>query len=160
MIKSLFTVPLRKEYSNPKLCMWKVHTVPWSTTTYKHKFAALRMTEQFHGTLKHYPHSDCKHSLVLKAPYKLLWELMHIACIGIGGEMLLRLFALTLYQPMTHIRVMSSHKPIRIYMGGLILGVNTLYRLFCFFKLFPMVGKGLTVHKIILIFGGYLGPDI
>ncbi len=23
---------------------------------------------------------------------------------------------LTLYQPMTHIRVMSSHKPIRIYM--------------------------------------------
>ncbi len=28
-------------------------------------------------------------------------------------------------------------------MGGLILGVNTLYRLFCFFKLFPMVGKGL-----------------
>ncbi len=44
---------------------------------------------------------------------------------------------------MTHICVMSSHKPIRIYMGGLILGVNTLYRLFCFFKLFPMVGKGL-----------------
>ncbi len=26
----------------------------------------------------------------------------------------------------------------------LILGVNTLYRLFCFFKLFPMVGKGLN----------------
>ncbi len=50
---------------------------------------------------------------------------------------------LTLYQPMTHISVMSSHKPIKIYMGGLILGVNTLYRLFCFFKLFPMVGKGL-----------------
>ncbi len=53
---------------------------------------------------------------------------------------------LTLYQPMTpmtHICVMSSHKPIRIYMGGLILGVNTLYRLFCFFKLFPMVDKGL-----------------
>ncbi len=49
---------------------------------------------------------------------------------------------LTLYQPMTHICIMSSHKPIRIYMGGLILGV-TLYRLFCFFKLFPMVGKGL-----------------
>ncbi len=36
---------------------------------------------------------------------------------------------LTLYQPMTHICVMSSHKPIRIYMGGLILGINTLYRL-------------------------------
>ncbi len=44
---------------------------------------------------------------------------------------------------MTHICVMSSHKPIKIYMGGLIPGVNTLYRLFCYFKLFPMVGKGL-----------------
>ncbi len=42
---------------------------------------------------------------------------------------------------------MSSHKPIRIYLRGLILGVNTLYRLFCSFKLFPMVGKGLKpVH--------------
>ncbi len=51
---------------------------------------------------------------------------------------------LTLYQPMTHICVMSSHKPIRIYMGGLILDVNTLYGPFCFCKLFPMVGKGLT----------------
>ncbi len=39
---------------------------------------------------------------------------------------------------------MSSHKLISIYMGGLILGVNTLYRLFCFFKLFPVVGKGLN----------------
>ena len=28
--------------------------------------------------------------------------------------------------------------------GGLILGVNTLYRLFCLLKLFLMVGKGLT----------------
>jgi hypothetical protein len=27
-------------------------------------------------------------------------------------------------------------------MGVLILGVNTLYRLFCFFKLLLMVGKG------------------
>ncbi len=42
---------------------------------------------------------------------------------------------------------MSSDKPIIIiYMGGLILGVNTLYRLFCFFKPFPMVGKGLKGH--------------
>ena len=31
------------------------------------------------------------------------------------------------------------------YMGVLILGVNTLYRLFCFFKLFLMVGKGLKL---------------
>ncbi len=51
---------------------------------------------------------------------------------------------LTLYQPMTHMCVMSSHKPIRMYMGFLVLGVNTIYRLFCFFKLFPMVGKGLN----------------
>ncbi len=29
-------------------------------------------------------------------------------------------------------------------MGVLILGVNTLYGLFFFFKLFPMVGKGLS----------------
>ncbi len=48
---------------------------------------------------------------------------------------------------MTHICVMSSHKPIRIYMGGLILGANTLYRLFCFFKLFPKVGKGLHTTR-------------
>ncbi len=37
---------------------------------------------------------------------------------------------------------MSFHKPIIIYMRGLILGVNTLYRHFCFFKLFPMAVKG------------------
>ena len=49
---------------------------------------------------------------------------------------------LTLYQPMTYICVMSSINPYE-YMGVLILGVNTLYRLFCFFKLFLMVGKGL-----------------
>ncbi len=29
-------------------------------------------------------------------------------------------------------------------MEDLILGVNALYRLFCFFKPFPMVGKGLS----------------
>ncbi len=41
---------------------------------------------------------------------------------------------------------MSSHTPIRIYTGDLILGVNTLYRLLCFFKLLHniMVGKGLN----------------
>ncbi len=41
------------------------------------------------------------------------------------------------------------HEPIRIYMGDLILGVNTLYRLFCFFKLFPMVGKGLFAMYVV-----------
>ncbi len=53
---------------------------------------------------------------------------------------------LTLYQPMTHICVMSSHKPIRIYMEGLILGVNTLYRVFCFIKLFIVGSKELKIH--------------
>jgi len=37
----------------------------------------------------------------------------------------------------------NAHKLIRIYMGGLILGVNTLYMLSCFLKLFALVGKGL-----------------
>ena len=32
--------------------------------------------------------------------------------------------------------------------GGLILGVNTLYRLFCLFKLFLMVGKGLKLTQL------------
>ncbi len=30
----------------------------------------------------------------------------------------------------------NTHKLMGFYMAGLILGVNTLYRLFCFFKLF------------------------
>ncbi len=50
---------------------------------------------------------------------------------------------LTLYQPMTHnIICVMSHK--NLY-GDLILDVNPLYRLFCFVKLFPMVGKGLNL---------------
>ncbi len=54
---------------------------------------------------------------------------------------------------------MSSHVPIKIYVGGLILGVNTLYRLFCFFKLFPMIGKGLTItDPIVVIFLSYHYP--
>ncbi len=52
---------------------------------------------------------------------------------------------LTLYQHMTYICVMSSKKPIITYMGGLILGVDTLYRLFCFFKL---VSEGLKVYAL------------
>ncbi len=40
--------------------------------------------------------------------------------LGLGTE-------LTLYQPMTHICVMSSHN--NLYRGFYILGVNTLYRL-------------------------------
>ncbi len=57
---------------------------------------------------------------------------------------------LTLYCPMTPYSVMVFHKPIIIYMEGLILGGNTLYRLFCFFKLFLKVGKGLSVTELIL----------
>ena len=64
------------------------------------------------------------------------------------------LYLVTLYQSMTHICVMSVllffHKSIRINMEVIILGANTLYSVFCFFKaLLPeqvwsgMVGKGL-----------------
>ena len=43
---------------------------------------------------------------------------------------------------MTAKAVMSSHKPIRIYMGNLILGVKLYFNTgFCFPKLFLMVGK-------------------
>ena len=38
----------------------------------------------------------------------------------------------------------DPHKPIRIYIGGLILGVNTWYMFFCFFKLFA--GYAYCVH--------------
>ena len=41
----------------------------------------------------------------------------------------------------------NAHKLIRIYMGGLILGINTLYMLSCFLKQFSLVGKGLNVHS-------------
>ncbi len=47
---------------------------------------------------------------------------------------------------MTHICVMSSHKLIS-YKGDLILYVNTLYRLSCIYKRFPMVSKGLINEK-------------
>jgi len=57
----------------------------------------------------------------------------------------------------------NAHKLIRIYMGGLILGVNTLYMLSCFLKQFALVGKGLIEddHEYILLSdtdsGQYLG---
>ncbi len=37
----------------------------------------------------------------------------------------------------------NTHKLMGFYMEGLILGVSTMYRLFCFFKLFLI---GLRVH--------------
>jgi len=40
----------------------------------------------------------------------------------------------------------NAHKLIIIYMGGLILGVNTLYMLSCFLKQFALVGKGLMLR--------------
>ena len=39
----------------------------------------------------------------------------------------------------------NAHKLIRIYMGGLIFGINTLYTLSCFRKQCALVGKGLSV---------------
>ena len=63
---------------------------------------------------------------------------------------------------MMHIYVMSVllffHKSIRIYMEVIILGTNTLYSVFCFFKaLLPkqvwsaMVGKGLSSCRLLHI---------
>ncbi len=46
---------------------------------------------------------------------------------------------LTLYQPMTVFAIMVFHKPIRIYMGGL------MYMLFSFFQLVVMVGEKVMV---------------
>jgi len=43
----------------------------------------------------------------------------------------------------------NAHKLIRIYMGCLILGVNTLYMLSCFLKQFALVGKGLKSSNIL-----------
>ena len=54
----------------------------------------------------------------------------------------------------------DTHKAIRIYIGGLILGVNTLYMLFCFFKLLAVVGSSQMspedTHKAIRIYIGGL----
>ena len=44
---------------------------------------------------------------------------------------------------MTHICVIAPISPYEFIWGVLILGINTLYRRFCFFELFLMVGKGL-----------------
>ena len=41
----------------------------------------------------------------------------------------------------------NAHKLIRIYMGSLIVGVNTLYTLSCFLKQFTLVCKGLTTDS-------------
>ena len=46
---------------------------------------------------------------------------------GLGGREGVEM--LTLYPLVT---LLIFHKPIRIYMGSLILGINTLYLLFCF----------------------------
>ena len=46
-----------------------------------------------------------------------------------------------LYQPMMH--TLRHELAIRIYMGLLILGVNTVYIAFCFARTLAMVGKGL-----------------
>ena len=47
---------------------------------------------------------------------------------------------------MTH--TLRHELAIRIYMGLLILGVNTVYIAFCFVRTLAMVGKGLTDNTI------------
>ncbi len=42
-----------------------------------------------------------------------------------------------------HMSPENTHKLMGFYMEGLILGVNTMYMLFCFFKLFPLGCIGL-----------------
>ncbi len=54
--------------------------------------------------------------------------------------------------PTNDVYLRHDRTPIKVYMGGLILGVNTLYRLFCFFKLFPMVGKGSSLLNTLCSF--------
>ncbi len=55
-----------------------------------------------------------------------------------GGHIILVVSAsLTLYSLKFSDAPGAAHKPIRIYMGGLILGVNTLYMIFCFFNSLP-----------------------
>ena len=56
---------------------------------------------------------------------------------------------LTLNQPLTHKCACGLHKPIRIYMGVLILGVNTLYTVFYLVYEIPMVWKELKCNSII-----------
>ncbi len=87
-------------------------------------------------------------STIARRPY-----LSGCLCIEINGLVSIRIMTMPdVLNPLPTNDAYMRHEPIRIYMGGLILGVNTLYRLFCFFKLFPMVGKGLTrgvrVHHI------------
>ncbi len=50
-------------------------------------------------------------------------------------------------------KTMCTFGHYRVYrdMGGLILGVNTFYRVFCFLKLFLMVGKGLKCKHPLLL---------
>ncbi len=72
-----------------------------------------------------------------------LWVMWYM--IGSGGQIhyiyIYKAPMITLYQPMMHIWVISSYE--NLY-GGFNTRRYTLYRLFCFFKLFPMVGKGKT----------------
>ena len=43
----------------------------------------------------------------------------------------------------------DTYKPIRFYIGGLILGVNTLYMFFCFFELFAVVVNELNLLPVV-----------
>ena len=54
----------------------------------------------------------------------------------------------------------DTHKPIRIYIMGLILGVNTLYTFFCFFKLFAVVGNEILSIEVSDLFMQFVNVDL
>ncbi len=56
---------------------------------------------------------------------------------------------------------MSPDNTYKLYMEGLILGVNTLYMLFCFFKLFPIGCTCIGLISPCLVFSrSQASPDI
>jgi len=61
------------------------------------------------------------------------------------------------YAPYTaHMSSENAHKLIRIYMGGLILGVDALYMLSCLLKQFALVGKAKYYYHKSCKFGDIL----
>ena len=67
------------------------------------------------------------HTHALRYEVTLVWGSLRLAPISdlVLPHSTNQLLPLTLYQPMTAKAVMNSHKPIRIYMGAIILGFNT-----------------------------------
>ncbi len=80
---------------------------------------------------------DRKRSVPYRIYPRMLWSKLTFGIFIVVAR------HLALYSPMMPCGVVVFHSLIRIYMGGLIQGINNLYRLFCFFKLFPMGRKEL-----------------